>query len=212
MRGGGDGFRAIGGSFSEDGLNAAPLNASVFNNIATGNTGFGFRLNGPGATTGNIATANARGGFLIAPGNATFSSNSAIGNGGPGVIVDFSLDGNPQNVGDPVPAFHAFNHNNIYGNDRNRPVFALIPETDGEPPYNPGPGAHCGVLNVGELSGPGDLEGTPHPGNPVQLSANDNFWGSTRGPSPTGPGDAVGGVCDQNNGMTIVKTFATASL
>jgi hypothetical protein len=122
------------------------------------------------------------------------------------------LDDKPLFPGDAVPAFHAFSHNNIFGNDRNRPVLLLRPDRDSAPtPYNPGPSAHCGILNVGELSGPVSIDQTPHPGDPVQLPAAGNFWGSTRGPAPTGPGDAIGGVCDQNNGTTTATTFATAS-
>jgi hypothetical protein len=36
-----------------------------------------------------------------------------------------------------------------------------------------------------------------------------NFWGSTHGPAANGVGDAVGGECDQNGGVTIAKSFAT---
>jgi hypothetical protein len=212
-RNGGNGFYAAGSEISLDGLEIGPNSAQVLNNVALGNSGFGFRLNGTQATTGNVANGNSAGGFLVVPNNEAFSGNSAIGNGGPGVIVNFSVDGDSPtpDQGESAPAFHAFSHNNFYGNDRHRPVLQLSPEADAEPPYNPGPGAHCGVLNVGELSGPGDFEGNPHPGAPVQLPANGNFWGSAQGPSATGPGDAIGGACDQNNGTTIVKTFATAS-
>jgi hypothetical protein len=211
-RGGGTGFYAERGSNGLDNLEALPLNVAVVGNIAAGGSGFGFNLNGPGATLNNTATGYAQGGFLIVPANADFTGNSIIGNGGPGVIVDFSLDDKPLFPGDAVPAFHAFSHNNIFGNDRNRPVLLLRPDRDSAPtPYNPGPSAHCGILNVGELSGPVSIDQTPHPGDPVQLPAAGNFWGSTRGPAPTGPGDAIGGVCDQNNGTTTATTFATAS-
>jgi hypothetical protein len=55
-----------------------------------------------------------------------------------------------------VSASHGFDHNNIYGNDRHRPALALTPPFNHNvvPALNPGPSAHCGVLNVGALALP----------------------------------------------------------
>jgi hypothetical protein len=111
----------------------------------------------------------------------------------------------------PTRSFQVFNQNNFYGNDRNRAVLSLATENFGvgPGPYNPGPSAHCGILNVGALAvvtGP-QTGGTP----PVMnLPAAGNFWGSAKGPAPTGVGDAAGGACDQNGGVTSVKSFSAA--
>jgi hypothetical protein len=61
---------------------------------------------------------------------------------------------------------------------------------------------------MGALIGP--LEGISIPA--ITLNASGNYWGSTKGPSATGPGDAAGGACDQNNVTTVFKPFATAFL
>lgn len=42
----------------------------------------------------------------------------------------------------------------------------------------------------------------------TQLQAANNYWGSSKGPSSSGPGDNAGGVCDQNNSTTITKPFS----
>jgi hypothetical protein len=46
----------------------------------------------------------------------------------------------------------------------------------------------------------------------ITLNATDNFWGSSGGPSASGPGDAAGGACDQNNATTTARPFAAAVL
>jgi hypothetical protein len=132
-----------------------------------------------------------------------------VGNAGPGVIVEFSPD--PQTL--QITAFASFNHNNFYGNDRNRPPMVFVgPEgysisVSPQGGYNPGPGAHCGVLNVGALAAltVGDVV-SPSP--VIKLPAENNFWGSASGPRSDGPGDAVGGACDQNGGVTLAKPYA----
>ena len=44
----------------------------------------------------------------------------------------------------------------------------------------------------------------------VSAQAENNYWGSAQGPQPTGPGDAAGGACDQNGGVTSAKPFVTS--
>jgi len=142
---------------------------------------------------------------------AVFRSNSALGNGGPGVIVNFSanrfvVDSNPSPG--PPRGFKDFSQNNLYGNDRARPELSELwaPFLSMIGSFTAGPSAHCGVLNVGDLEAIGNFP------SPISIEiANNDFWGSARGPSATGPGDAVGGSCDVNAGKTTVKTFATQS-
>jgi hypothetical protein len=98
----------------------------------------------------NTAANNSQARFLVVPGGAPFSDNSAIGNAGPGVIVQFSVDGFDTQ---PTRSFQAFSQNNFYGNDHNRAVLSLSTANFGGPgPYHPGPSAHCGVLNLGALA------------------------------------------------------------
>jgi hypothetical protein len=87
----------------------------------------------------------------------------------------------------------------------------ILQPNGGFPPgLNPGPGAHCGVLNVGKVAAsPGQPGAEDGPPPIISQSAVNNFWGSANGPSPTGPGDAAGGACDQNGGVTVAKPFAT---
>ena len=103
--------------------------------------------------------------------------------------------------------FSTFSGNNFFGNDRKRPTLffgsGLI--LNG---FNPGPSAHCGVLNLGPMAalyGPAQVSPVPA----TQLQAASNYWGSSAGPSSSGPGDNAGGVCDQNNSRTIAKPFST---
>jgi hypothetical protein len=109
-----------------------------------------------------------------------------------------------------IPRFRSFSDNNFFGNDRNRPLLQLTVHDPAGPNqiYNPGPSAHCGVLNVGALIGP--IQGVLGPA--ITLKAPDNFWGSTKGPAATGPGDAAGGACDQNNATTTAKPFEAVFL
>ena len=135
-------------------------------NVATGN-GTGFSSNGTGPITGNTASGNSSTGFsLTAPVQERFSGNTAIGSGGPGVIVSL--------VPQTGAGFSSFSQNNFYGNDRNRPA-----------PLLPGPGARCGVF----LS-------PPPPPPTVTLPAPNNFWGTTTGSSDTSGGacDQNGGI------------------
>jgi hypothetical protein len=107
-----------------------------------------------------------------------------------------------------------FDHNNFYGNDRNRPALLIHePNGGGDPGLIPGPGAHCGVLNVGKVAPqqPDPITGVVPPPPVVSQSAINNFWGSSKGPSATGAGDAAGGPCDQNGGVTVTKPFATVA-
>ncbi len=142
-----------------------------------------------------------------------FQGNSAIGNGGPGLIIQAASDVFDVDNSDPGDQIQVFNHNNFYGNDRNRPALLIHePNGGGDPSLDPGPSAHCGVLNVGKVTtqpgGAGPTNGGPTSVVVVQTATN-NFWGSAKGPSATGPGDAAGGPCDQNGGVTITKPFAT---
>ena len=205
--GGGTGFLVAPGPSSQDGLDKDTAGSvALVNNTATAN-GLGFDANSTGDIRGNVAVGNSQAGFILVPNGGSFSGNNAVGNGGPGVIVNFSKDTDSPIIDPtiPIPTFHTFSHNNFFGNDRNRPVITL---SFGGPVFNPGPGAHCGVLNVGALSGPAGLFDNPHPGPPVHLVAANNFWGSAHGPSPTGPGDAVGGACDENNATTTGIPFS----
>jgi hypothetical protein len=128
--------------------------------------------------------------------------------------VQYSEDGQSPDIADlgpgAIPRFRSFSGNDFYGNDRNRPLLQLSVFALGlNPTYNPGPSAHCGVLNVGALNGP-IIQGVLGPA--ITLNATDNFWGSSGGPSASGPGDAAGGACDQNNATTTARPFAAAVL
>lgn len=152
---------------------------------------------------GNTASGNSVAGFVISPGvGQVFLSNSAIGNGGPGVVVNFSPDAVTLQYG----AFATFSENNFYCNDRNRTAGSLCFNVCQS--FDPGPSAHCGVLNLGALAAQTpNIEAPPAP--PILLQAGSNFWGSTGGPKSSGPGDAAGGVCDLKAGSTAAKPFAT---
>ena len=197
--GAGTGFAAIpGGCGVCDTINAPASIVQFVDNVAA-NGGVGFSANLSGLIEGNTASGNSLAGFIVTPGyTQIFQSNSAIGNGGPGVIVNFSPD--PFTL--QVTAFASFSNNNFYGNDRNRPVFSLFGFD------HPGPGANCGVFNAGALAAqtPG---GVVSPPPVIKLQAGNNFWGSASGPQSNGPGDAVGGVCDQNGGVTLARPYAT---
>jgi len=206
--GAGTGFLVAAGFQNEagDAFNAGIV--SMLENVAV-NNGLGFSAGLAGTTVGNTAVNNSQAGFLVVPNNSLFQNNSAIGNGGPGAIVQFSMDGLDTQG---LAHFRSFTQNNFYGNDRNRPVLSLGAAnfSNGLPLYNPGPGAHCGVLNLGALAatvGP-QSGGTPPT---IHLTATGNFWGSTAGPLPTGGGDAAGGACDQNGGVTLAKPFAATA-
>jgi hypothetical protein len=209
--GAGTGFVAAGGCGDGACIDVASANiVQLIDNVAA-NGGTGFATNLSGLIEGNTAIGNSGPGFLVTPGYLQiFQSNSAIGNSGPGVVVEFS----PSDQILQFTAFASFSNNNFYGNDRNRsPTFSVSPigfpiNVSPQGAYNPGPGAHCGVLNVGALAAL--LEGQVVSPSPViKLQAGNNFWGSTSGPQSNGPGDAVGGVCDQNGGVTLAKPYAT---
>jgi hypothetical protein len=180
-------------------------NLTWLHNLAIHNT-VGFNADAPGPVESNTAIDNSQFGFTLVPGGAVFRGNSAIDNGGPGVLIQFSTDLADEDP--PFFGFTSFSQNNFFGNDRNRPDLSLF-EANGAPfaPWNPGPSAHCGVLNVGALADPVSSDHLPGP--PVSLPAAKNYWGSAAGPQTTGPGDAAGGVCDQNGGTTVTKPFAT---
>jgi hypothetical protein len=204
--GSGTGFSVDPGSQNENGNAIGAGGVVLVGNVAV-HGGYGFYADAPGKMVGNTAANNSQAGFLVVPGGGAFADNSAIGNAGPGAIVQFSVDGQDTQ---PSRSFQSFSQNNFYGNDRNRAVIALNAENFGGPgPYSIGPSAHCGVLNLGALAvvtGP-EAGGTPPLEN---LPAAGNFWGSAKGPAPTGAGDAAGGACDQNGGVTSVKPFSTA--
>lgn len=167
--------------------------------------GEGFNLLSTGAIQDNVATNNSRDGFSITN-VAKFLRNSAVGNGGPGVIVGFLLLQYP--IACQAVNAQTVSGNSFWGNDRNRPSLNVVGVTGS----SAGPSAHCGVLNVGAVGssnvvfscGPG-----PSPPLTASLQATDNYWGSAKGPQPGGPGDAAGGACDQNGGVTVSKPFAT---
>jgi hypothetical protein len=202
--GGGTGFEVATGT--QDQVNGADFaeNVQLLGNVAIHN-GAGFVADLPGQIVGNTAAGNSQFGFLITPGGAAFQDNSAIGNAGPGAIIQFSPD--ETNFG-AIGHFQSFTNNNFYGNDRNRPALSLAPVMLlSAASYNPGPSAGCGVLNVGALAvilGP--FAGGTLP--IIILNAANNFWGSAQGPQAHGSADAVGGRCDQNAGVTLAKQFA----
>jgi hypothetical protein len=202
--GGGTGFFVSPGGQDEEGDAFGAANVALVGNVSVHN-GIGFSADAPGKMEANTAAGNAQAGFLVVPGGGQFQDNSAIGNAGPGAIVQFSTylgdtQGNHR--------FQTFTQKNFYGNNRNRPALNVSVGPFQAP--NPGPSAHCGVLNMGAVAavvGP-NAGGTPPT---ISLAASGNFWGSAQGPAPTGVGDAVGGVCDQNSATTIAKPFATES-
>jgi len=208
-RNGGTGFSLVPGPANEAALTViGGGNVSFLNNVATGN-GIGFNTNSSGDIRGNIASGNSQIGFVVVPGGGLFTGNTAVGNAGPGVVVQYSADGqSPDPTGSP-PSFRSFSSNNFFGNDRNRPQLQLTVQDlfGAVTSFDAGPGAHCGVLNVGALAW------VIEPGQtlvPVHLKADNNYWGSASGPSASGVGDAVGGACDQNKATTTAVPFATA--
>lgn len=210
-RGAGTGFSVATGFQSEDGSARSAGNVSLVGNVAAHN-GLGFSTNLSGLMQANTAVGNLQAGILVVPsGRATFRGNSSIGNGGPGVIVNFSADRFDNEVDDQSHAFQVFNQNNLYGNDRHRPPLLIaLPNDSSGLGLDPGPSAHCGVLNVGAvaaLMGPGAFGPIPT----EKIPATGNYWGSLSGPSSTSVGDAAGGVCDQNGGVTVAKPFATVA-
>ena len=203
--GAGTGFQVPGGTQFSAGGAFDSTRISLTGNVAVHNR-LGFYALAPGKMVGNTAADNTDGGFRVISGQAAFQNNTAVGNGGPGAIVQFFSDrGTPAGI----LGFKSFSQNNFYGNDRNRPNLA-IPVTDFPViTLNPGPSAHCGVLNMGVLAEPLST-GVANPPIPAPLNANGNFWGTTHGPAPTGASDAVGGACDQNGGKTTATSYATA--
>jgi hypothetical protein len=210
----GTGFTVMQGLYGDcDDCDDAPTNAlsaTILSNVAA-NSGVGFNLFGTGKVAYNLATNNSTAGFMILN-VATFTGNSAIGNAGPGAIVEFLIPN--EFVGGPQPPAPVdMSQNNFFSNDRNRPPLSLGWFYAGTAaPLNPGPSAHCGVLNVGEVVPTNEviifLPSLPVVTTPL-LAAN-NYWGSAQGPQPSGPGDAAGGACDQDGGATTVKPFATS--
>jgi hypothetical protein len=192
--GAGTGFYVLTGYRGYITENVAP-NVQLVNNIAA-HGGTGFYAVAPGPVSYNTALDNSQSGFTVTPGGAPFNFNAAIGNGGPGVIINLSSSGLPFD-GSVVNPFSTFSGNDFLGNDRKRSaLFLNFPAQ-----YVPGPSAHCGILNLGRLA---DVSAPPA----TQFQAANNYWGSSKGPSSTGPGDNAGGACDQNNSATITKPFS----
>jgi hypothetical protein len=173
-------------------------------NIANGG-GVGFVASGSGQITYNTAVKNSQMGFEVTPGGAAFYGNSAIGNGGPGVVVNLSQNsGPPSFLPELTPnMFVPFAGNNFIGNDRNRPALSLGPGG-----INAGPSAHCGVLMGIFL--PAGFPVGPKPPSVINLAAANNYWGSADGPSSGGANaDAVGGPCNLDGTTTIAQPFST---
>jgi hypothetical protein len=199
--GGATGFVA-GPGFQGAGTGEAYKRADMIqwiHNLAS-DTSVGFHGTSLGTIQNNVASANGQSGFVIdaAGFGTTFKQNAAVGNAGPGVVAGFFYD----SVDSPDPKtsfFAAFAQNDFYGNDRNRPAMTV-----GYPGFDPGPAAHCGVLNVGVLKYPEAQPPIPN----VDLNAANNFWGSPAGPASTGRADAVGGACDQNGGRTNASPYS----
>jgi hypothetical protein len=198
------GFRVFPGIQDYPFQDFAARNVQLINNIAA-HGGTGFYADVPGLVSYNTALDNSQSGFTVTPGGASFNFNAAISNGGPGIIVNLSNSG-PGVILDPADVFSTFSGNNFFGNDRRRtqlfPGLGLYLSA-----WNPGPSAHCGVLNLGPMAaiyGPAGTSPVPA----TQLQAANNYWGSSKGPSSSGPGDNAGGVCDQNNSTTITKPFS----
>ena len=204
--GAGTGFQVPGGSqisFSNAGQDSSRI--SLTGNVAERNA-LGFYTLAPGDVIGNTAADNYAGGFYVIAGRANFQNNTAVGNGAPGLLLQFfrnDLTTPPSTV-----SFKSFTQNNFYGNDRDRPPLTVPVSQFPETTRDPGPSAHCGILNMGILPFYSDEVGNPV--IPVAFNANGNFWGSTRGPSATGAADAVGGPCDQNGATTTVTSYASA--
>jgi hypothetical protein len=209
---------AVTGFFVDKGLlincdgcgdNATAGNVTTQYNFAA-SSGVGFSLSTAGLVNQNVSLSNATAGFVITAPAGAFTGNSAISNYGPGVVVEFFT----ANGGPPVD-FGKFSGNNLYGNDRNRQPAAVSSSLRTLNPYNPGPSARCGVLNLGGIAAAEQTDIPPQlPGPPFRVAtveAADGFWGSSKGPQSTGPGDTIGGVCDQNGATTTAsKPFLTS--
>ena len=189
---------------------ATAANVATKNNFAASSK-VGFSLTTAGLASQNVSLSNATAGFVITAPAGAFTGNSAIDNYGPGVVVLFHVD----NGGPPVD-FGKFSGNNLYGNDRHRQPAAVSSSLPTNNPYNPGPSAHCGVLNLGAIAfaeqtggGPPMIPVPPLPAATVQ--AAEGFWGSSKGPQSTGPADTVGGACDQNGAATTASKPFLAS-
>jgi hypothetical protein len=197
-RGGGTGFSVQPGGQSQTGIDAdvSAANVSVLGNLAIHGT-VGFDLDVAGDIERNTAAGNANAGFQVVPEHTSFRGNTTVGNRGPGLIVNFSanwFDGGTV----PSRQFKSLDQNNFYGNDRSRPPLIIA---SGGAQLDPGPSAHCGILNVGAVAtlfGPAEVSPPPK----ESLQAPNDFWGSPTGPSHSGPADAIGGACDQNGGVT----------
>lgn len=200
-RGAGVGFNVPGGTQQMIGTASSSNLVRLTGNVAEHN-GLGFYALYPGSLSYNTAASNSRAGFQVVASPIAFQGNTAVGNAGPGAIVQFFDDGNlpPTAVG-----FKSFSQNNFYGNDRHRPALNISVGQLPQVSYNPGASAHCGVLNLGVLAQ--GFEDVANPPIPAPLNANGNFWGSTHGPSATGAADAVGGKCDQRGGKTTATSF-----
>jgi hypothetical protein len=185
---------------SGDQIDTSATAIQLVHNVGS-NGQIGFDATVPGNLNSNLASGNAVAGFMIIPGGAAFQGNSALGNRGPGVIASFYYDP----VEHRTSAFASFTQNNFYGNDRARPQEPLDIPGHGLAGYNPGPSAHCGVLNLGVLATIPPVE-PPLP--QVKLQATNNFWGTATGPAANDPADAAGGACDQNGGSTSFKPFS----
>jgi hypothetical protein len=205
-RGGGIGFNVPAGPQTASSAPSDSGKVTLLGNVAEHN-GLGFYALRPGSMTSNTAASNSGAGFQIVASAIAFQGNTAVGNGGPGAIVQFF---DSRDVPDVVFGFKSFSQNNFYGNDRNRPhITVQISETP-DVSYNLGPGAHCGVLNLGVEAN--DFQDIANPPNIAPLDASKNFWGTTHGPSATGAADAVGGKCDERGGKTTVSSFLTAGV
>jgi len=203
-RGAGIGFDVPGGAQNQAITAVSSNRISLTGNVAEHNQ-LGFYAHAPGNMTSNTAAGNSQAGFHVITGQAAFQNNTAVGNAGPGAIIQFFWDGR-----DPpgLLGFQSFTQNNFYGNDRNRPPLSIeISQDRTIAQLDPGPSAHCGVLNLGELVS--YYEVTPNPPTVAPLNANGNFWGTTHGPAPTGASDAFGGACDQHGGKTTVTSYAS---
>ena len=152
------GFWVYPGYNGGTGLTESPASdVQLVNNIAA-HGGTGFYTDLPGPVAYNTALDNSQSGFSITPGGAPFQFNAAIGNGGPGMLVNLSPDPFTLGVGN---SFSPFTGNNFFGNDRKRPALFFGFGLDLSN-LDPGPSAHCGVLNLGPLAalrGPASIAG-----------------------------------------------------
>jgi hypothetical protein len=201
-RGGGVGFNVPAGIQVMIGAASNSSLVHLTGNVAEHN-GLGFYAFFPGGLASNTAANNSQAGFEIVASPIAFQGNTAVGNAGPGAIVQFF----DNNDGPPTLGFKSFTQNNFYGNDRHRPALNISIAQLPPMSYDPGASAHCGVLNLGVLAQA--LEDVANPPVPAPLNANGNFWGTTHGPSATGAADAVGGKCDQRGGKTTATSFVT---